>query len=231
MESIGIPWRKRVEETANRIIPFLVENAPAVIKETEDRLNAPLLARRLAYEKWLDDIAINPDHVKSVAMLRRLLDLSARLIGDIESQQVSRQLQYVLTDAGLFDKLGIARSSGSLYPDLYFKDYDYSKLPLHSRAKKIEGPNLRKGGTPSNVPDGCELKTNQSTRVKVDAHAPHPGLHLALTWDFVEGQRLEINGFRIAYIRKCDYTHGERNVEATTVKYSFGHVYFFSLLV
>jgi hypothetical protein len=229
-EAISIPWRERVEQTATRIIPFLVEKAPGVIKETRHRLNSPLRARQLANEDWIDEMARTSDQKKKVRMLRTCLDLVVNLSEDIKSQQISLQLQKVLSDAGLFTQLQIERSSGSLYPDLYFKDYDYSKLPLHTKKNKVEGPNRRKNGTPSNVPDGCELKTNEGHRIKVDAHAPHPGLHLALTWNFGQEGFIQVNGMWIAYLRKCDYTKGNANVVATTLKHSFGQGLFCSLL-
>jgi len=95
----------------------------------------------------------------------------------------------------------------------------------------VEGPCLRgkKTPRPSNVPDGCEIKTNKGTRVGVDAHGAHPGLHLGITWDN-SMYGVEINGVWLAYVRICDHRESGRNVKVTTVKYSFGHGLFTSLL-
>lgn len=230
MEKVGIPWRKRVEETINRLTPFLVESADQIVTQTQIRLNSPVVALEFASDSWLDEMAKSSIQRMKVQSLRRLLKAAASITSSIESQQVSRELHKVLAEMGVFSKFPLARTNGAIYPDLYFKDYDYGSLPLHSRTKKIEGPNRRGDGTPSNVPDGCELKTNQGPRAHVDAHAPHAGLHIALTWGFTEARKIEITGLWIAYIRICDHTVVKRNVAATTVKYSFGHDHFISLI-
>jgi hypothetical protein len=79
------------------------------------------------------------------------------------------------------------------------------------------------------VPDGCEIKTNQGTRIKVDAHGAHPGLHLGITWGFREDE-IAIYDIWIAYIRVKDYSISDGRVDVTTKKRSFGHDPFISLL-
>ena len=116
----------------------------------------------------------------------------------------------------------------SIYPDLILLNHTYDFLPTQSRGNPIEGPCLR-GKRPSNVPDGCEIKTNRGSRIRVDAHGAHPGLHLGITWDLQNGE-VAINGVWAAYIRIADHRESGRNVKVTTVKYSFGHDLFVSLL-
>lgn len=229
MEKNGVPWRDRVRTTADRLVPFFADHARKVLDKTGEHLNAAPFAMDLLNEGWLDKIACNTGVTAKVVALRKHIQAASSLVANLQSQEVSRELQNVLSEEGLFKQLDLVRTPGSIYPDLVFRDYDYSMLPKSSRAKKIEGPNLKRNGVPSNVPDGCELKTNEGFRIHVDAHAPHPGLHLAVTWSHGGDGRILMGDIWMGYIRKCDYTHGNRNVEATTVKYSFGHASFVSL--
>jgi len=52
---------------------------------------------------------------------------------------------------------------------------------------------------------------------------------LGVTWDFVDGN-VAINGIGVGYIRIRDHRESGRNVDVTTVKYSFGHDLFVSVL-
>jgi hypothetical protein len=229
MEEGGIPWRNRVHRTTDRLVPFFAAHSKRVLDNTGERLNAAPFAMDLMNEGWLDKIACKAGLTEKVVALRNHIQAASSLVANLQSQEVSRELQNVLSDEGLFKQLDLIKTPGSIYPDLIFSDYDYSMLPKSSKTKKIEGPNLKPNGAPSNVPDGCELKTNEGFRIHVDAHAPHPGLHLAVTWSRGSDGRIRMGDIWMAYIRKCDYTHGKRNVEATTVKYSFGHAPFVSL--
>jgi hypothetical protein len=63
----------------------------------------------------------------------------------------------------------------------------------------------------------------------VDAHGAHPGFHLAVTWEFRD-DTVTITGVWVAYVRIADHREAGRNVDVTTVKYSFGHGLFASVL-
>jgi len=140
---------------------------------------------------------------------------------------VSAEIQrLIISPDGLGD---IVRTNGSsIYPDLLIIKHDYSKLQKQNRQSPIEGPCLR-GANPSNIPDGCEIKTNQGNRIRVDAHGAHAGLHLGITWDMVDNQ-IKITGVWLGFIKSADHRESGRNVKITTVKYSFGHDLFISLL-
>lgn len=228
----GANWVDRTEETLNRLIPRLVPLALHFTREIPKRLNSAAEVLLLAgqAEKHFKAMAggrepLNPEAAKWLHALTAAAETSKSLIGNIDSQHVSAEVQRQVI-AQLGDIL--RPNGGSLYPDLLLKDRRYDMLPPQSRKKQIEGPCLR-GANPSNVPDGCEIKTNQGERIKVDAHGAHAGLHLAVTWEFSDGGVL-INGVWAAYVRIADHRESGRNVAVTTVKYSFGHDLFVSLL-
>ena len=235
MQPSNIQWHAQVKQTAERLVPFFCAKAKQITSDIEQRLNAPVVALQLAQEPWLDAISTSPTYKRKLETLRDSLKLAAEYTYNLKSQQVSSELASVITRLARSSDLPITENSGSLYPDFYFINYDYASLPLHKKGKKIEGPNRRKDGKPSNIPDGFELKTNEikskkSPKVKVDAHGSHSGLHLAVSWAGNKSRAFEIVGFWIAYIRKSDYKHSNRNVESTTDKYSFGHKLFISLI-
>ena len=78
------------------------------------------------------------------------------------------------------------------------------------------------------MPDGCEIKTNQGRRIRVDAHGAHPGLHLGVTWKFQEGE-VVINGVWVAYVRIADHRESGRNVkvESTPKSHFVENINFF----
>ena len=119
-------------------------------------------------------------------------------------------------------------NGNSIYPDLVLCGYGYSSLPRQSRKKPIDGPSLR-GTRPSNVPDGCEIKTNRGTKIRPGVHGAHPGLHLGVTWDLEDGA-VVVNGVWVGYVRVADHRESGRNVKVTTVEFSFGHDLSMSLL-
>lgn len=225
--SSDVNWAERTKQNLELLLPKLPELAQIIKTNVPKNLNSSILLLE-QIKKGQDNFPKeNESLYKWFTELSLLAENSKDAISNIESQQVSAEIQRLIASP-----LGLGsnyRANGkSIYPDLVNLSLDYAMLSKQSRKNPIDGPCLR-GVNPSNVPDGCEIKTNQGKKVRVDAHSAHAGLHLAVTWDFVNGQ-VEINGVWLAYVRFCDYKESERNVEATTVKYSFGHDLFVSLI-
>jgi hypothetical protein len=179
-------------------------------------------------QKFVDELGKHREDVRSWYLkLRDTSRLAFGEVGHLQSQQISSAIQrFIISPSGLGDL--VKPSGNSIYPDLVLRSRDYSGLPRQTRNSPVDGPCLR-GSNPSNVPDGCEIKTNQGNRIRVDAHGAHPGLHLGVTWDFHD-QAVVITGVWLAYVRIADYRESGRNVDVTTVKYSFGHDLFSPLL-
>ncbi|MEI6192871.1 MAG: hypothetical protein WCS42_00915 [Verrucomicrobiota bacterium] len=228
----GVNWIDRTEATLDKLIPRLVPLALHLKKEIPQLLNSAaqvLLLAQQAEGHFLSTAGgvgkLTPEINAWLLALRTAAETSKSLIGNIDSQHVSAEVQRQVI-ISLNDVL--RPNGGSLYPDLLLKDKQYDMLPPQSRIKQIEGPCFR-GTNPSNVPDGCEIKTNQGKRIRVDAHGAHAGLHLGITWEFGE-RGISINGVWAAYVRIADHRESGRNVAVTTVKHSFGHDLFVSLL-
>jgi len=232
-------WNSRTRNTMETLVPRLVEIAPTLAEECVKPFNVNAdIAEKIRDPHWRKGLDFLMDSHPALARQLRsqlddLEDQTTLLAGNVEyikGPQLSGEIErFLVSHDGLGDFLLF--NGNSIHPDLIFKSYDYSELPFQSRDNPIEGPSLRnkKNPRPSNVPDGCEIKTNEGTRVRVDAHGPHPGLHLAVTWDVKKGKVI-VNDILMAYIRKADYTESGRSVQSTTVKYSFGHSPFISIL-
>ena len=223
-------WKERTGETITRFAPKSKELAKFICDVVPNRLNAPrsLLSRFESLKSQLpEEVTLSSDF----SDFETLLKISNELTGNLESQQVSAEIQRQILN---FEDFGssILSNGNSIYPDFYYADYDYSKLPTQDRRKTVHGPCLQGKieQRPSNVPDGIELKTNRSQRMRIDAHAPHIGLHLGFTWNFQDDGKVEINGAWLGFITESDHKESARNSKTTTVKYSFGHDKFISLL-
>lgn len=227
----SVDWVSKTRNTLEEFLPNVPSLAAHVIQAVPDVLNSAYLLEDLFIKQrtYLKKGGA-PDSL--IEEYISTLERNKALVGSLESQQVSAEIQrQVFAWQGFENK--IFNNGNSIYPDFIFADRDYSELPFQDRkGKTIQGPCLQ-GKTspkPSNVPDGIELKTNRGNRIRVDAHAPHIGLHIAFTWDFNFRQRVEINGAWIAFINESDHRESSRNSKTTTVKYSFGHDKFISVL-
>lgn len=224
-----VDWQSRCEATLDLLLPRLIDLASEIKVEVPNRLNA---ANQLLnqIEEAIVSRRSDPSTLVMLESFKERAQIARDLIGDLESQQISAAIQnFVASESGIGDL--VYSNGNSIYPDFVCKSYDYSDLTLQSRQNPIDGPCLRgsKSPKPSNVPDGLELKTNKGSRIRVDAHGAHAGLHLGVTWNFGE-VGVDINGVWIGFIREFDHKESGRNVQSTTVKYSFGHDHFISLL-
>lgn len=212
-----VGWYERVRQTAETFVPRIVESAADLTRHVETSLNSPLVVRTIwaRIKEELDDEQL-------IAEMDGALEREQRLLSVITGETVSKLIADFL--CGRYRDL--AQNNRSTYPDLYPRTADYSKLPKRTRGL-AEGPALR-GGRPTSVPDGIEIKSNRGTRIRVDCHHDHQGLHLAITFDR-DGERWTVHDSYLAYISKADYTRAERNTTATTDKFSFGHTPFISV--
>lgn len=222
-------WVARTEATLDRIIPELPALAKMIVKLVPARFNSANTAMQMLDER-ANDFDASPDSKRWFENLRQAVESSASLISHLESQQISAEIQRVIVSESAFGSI-VYPNGNSIYPDLILKGHEYDKLPFQTRGKKsgpIIGPCVqgKVKPRPSNVPDGCEIKTNRGNRIRVDAHAPHPGLHLGVTWDKDNRSGVQINGVWAAYVRISDHKESARNSKTTTVKYSFGHSLF-----
>lgn len=228
MASRGFDWVSRTRTTLDTVLPELPRLATRLRDEVPRQMNAPVHVlkklragasrhpelQRGPLGAWYTDICESATASEAV-------------VGHLESQQVSSAIQRFIISASGIGSL-VEKNGASIYPDLLLKAHRYDGLPRQTRANPIDGPCLR-GDKASNVPDGAEIKTNQGNRIKVDAHGAHPGLHLGVTWDFNDGE-VVVTGVWAGYVRIADHRESGRNVSTTTVKYSFGHDLFQSLL-
>ena len=223
-------WVTRTKLTIETLLPQLPDLAKRLSVIVPRRLNSAFHLSEIV--KKGQDFIENTTQAKNwYSEVVEEVNVAQSLIGHIQSQQVSAEIQrQTILDAQI-GRLMVPNGN-SIYPDLILKQHNYSGLEYQSRAKFVDGPCLqgKKQPRPSNVPDGCEIKTNQGTKVRVDAHGAHPGLHVGITWNFSDN-RIVVNGVWGGYIRLCDHKESGRNVSVTTVKYSFGHSLFTSLMV
>lgn len=223
-------WAERTSETLDALVPRLVPLASRIKTEIPKRLNSPQFLLTTISDGSPLVIRQDDDELRDwYDTVSKLSGEASSLIANLESQQISAEIQrYIVSDKGLGDL--VFANGNSIYPDLILLDRDYSLLPEQNRTNPIDGPCVRgKNRRPSNVPDGCEIKTKKGNRISVDAHGAHAGLHLGVTWDIINNL-VKITGVWAAYVRVADHRESGRNVNVTTVKYSFGHKLFISLL-
>lgn len=213
----NIGWYERTRHTAETFIPGVVRVAKPLLRHVETSLNSPAIARSI----WGKVRASLKDQ-KLIAAMDDALEREQLLLSLITGDTVSKLIADFL--CGEFPDL--AQNNRSTYPDLYSWSADYSKLPRRVRGL-AKGPALR-GARPTSIPDGIEIKSNRGTRIRVDSHHDHQGLHLALTFG-QEGQQWSAHDVYLGYLTKADYRRAERNTTATTEKFSFGHAPFISV--
>jgi len=214
----SLGWVERVRRTADTFVPRIVASAERLLHHVESSLNSPAVVRAI----W-DEVRERLDDKQLVAEMDNALTQEARLLSVITGDTVSNLIADFLCE----QYPDLARNNRSTYPDLYFSTADYSSLPKRKRGLAI-GPALR-GGRPTSVPDGIEIKSNRGTRIRVDSHHDHQGLHMALTFDY-EADSWRAHDLYLAYLAKADYRRAERNTTATTEKFSFGHAPFISVM-
>lgn len=221
----NLGWKPRVEKAARQFIPRLVAIAPKLQQDVALTLNSPRIIR----ETWakvknhLEAGKLPAEIKKSISVIDRELELEANLLSVITGETVSS----LIADFLCREFPDLRKNNRSTYPDLYFGSLDYSKLPLRKRGYAV-GPALR-GGNPTSVPDGIEIKSQRGRRIRVDCHHDHQGIHLVMTFDR-ENKVWSALDVYVAYLAKSDYARATRNTTATTEKFSFSHATFISAI-
>jgi len=194
----GFDWNDRVQQAVAFFLPRLVDIAPTIATECvmpfnspfrfADHLQSEILRQAISRLRDIDPV-LSAQLSEWLEESRVLAAAGTLPVSNVESQQISAEVKrYLLSDRGFGNTL--KANGGSLYPDLLLASADYRFLSFQSRDTPIDGPCLNNVNNPrpSNVPDGLEVKTNQASKVRVDAHGIHPGLHLAVTWGFATGK-------------------------------------------
>jgi hypothetical protein len=224
----SMDWNKRSVATSSVLVPWLIEVAPTLKSYVEDVLNAPALLRSM-WTKIRAHLKLPKEQIEAFDRQLTLDDvLRESVTGEVVSNVVTKYLKEHHPTKAL-------ESNGrSDYPDIYLSNLDYSALPQFARKKRVTeddeyGAAVKgKQKRPVRVPDGLEIKTCRE-RIAVDCHHPHAGLHLVLV--FSETARIfTVNDLRVAFLSPKDYRESERNITATTVKYSFNGNRFVSIL-
>jgi hypothetical protein len=219
-------WQVRATETAEKLIPWLIEIVQGMKDYVQDVLNAPPVLRSM-WKAIREHVNLPKEQIEAFDRQLTLDDvLRESVTGEVVSNVVTR---YLLEH---YPAMELKSNGRSDYPDIYFSSFDYVALPAFKRDKKATSGDeygaAMKGNRPVRVPDGLEIKTCRD-RIAVDCHHPHSGLHLVLL--FSEVSRIfTVNDVRVAFLRSKDYREAQRNTTATTVKYSFGGERFVSLL-
>jgi len=220
-------WEKRAEQTINYIVPRLKNISEGMVMEIPKKLNASgILNRKL--DEGANKFNHLPEVIAFIESIREHATAFTEITEDYESQQISASVQKYISNKLSDDLYSNSKSS---HPDFVLKNLDYSHLPYQKKKNPVVGPCLKKTtNSPSNIPDGLELKSTKGSKIKVDAHSLHVGLHLGITWNFTNISEIEINGVWLAYITYQDYKKSSENVITTSPKYSFGHDPFISLI-
>jgi hypothetical protein len=222
----GMGWYNRCLETANILVPWLIEVAPKLKVFVEEVVNSKELVR----DSWKRIKASTKKHIPSdlLEAMDRELDREAFLLAVVSGDIISKVVEKFLIEN--FPNAHLESNGRSDYPDLFSRAKDYSGLPIFGRKGKEYGAAL-KGETrrPVRVPDGLEIKTCKGNRLAVDCHHAHAGLHLALMHDGRKGST-EVSDIKAAFMRLEDYRITKPSTPTTTLKASFNDKNFVSLL-
>lgn len=233
-----IDWSDSTKYSTDVFVPSLIAVAPILKSHLNALFRGPLELETLL-AKTLKEISDRGDK-SSEKIIRKFAKKAGGLIGVskelvsrfLVAQTITKVIEDFIPNSDVF-KGQVVVNGSSLYPDIYLNDSSdlYSKLPVQKRGgRAIDGPCRNGKGQPSKAPNGLEIKTKRGTSIRVDCHAPNPGLHLVINWDTDDDGFIEIEDISLAYIRLSDYTECARNAKATTVKYSFNADPFISLL-
>jgi hypothetical protein len=221
----GTIWADRLINTYDKLFPKLFESLENIIQTIELKINSISSLYNLLNDrniiKELKKDEVYRDWIKQCQSLSKVI---RDQVEEIQNQQITKVIEETLIDEL---NINLVRNSNSWYPDLYFKENDYSFLPKNvSNEPCVKG---KAGTIPTNVPDGLEVKTNKGQRVKIDAHARHPGFHICFLWEVKHG-KFFINCVVFNYIRKEDYYKCNVNSEGTTIKYSLYRRHFVPII-
>jgi hypothetical protein len=163
-----------------------------------------------------------------ISRLRSALEYEELLISEAGGTVVSKLIERFLIDKSV--DWNLESNGASDYPDLFFRDNDYSKLSKFQRvSKQIYGAALKgKSLRPVRVSDGLEVKTCKGP-FAVDCHHAHAGLHLVVLFSKTRNQ-FRVNDIQVAFMRREFYRITVPASPTTTLKASFNGQNFISIL-
>lgn len=222
-----IDWYQRARRTANRIVPWLTENAPLLVEYVSAVMNSPIDVRASA-SALIDKLATHPEFAsdsetqKQIASLSSSLNHESLLISGAGGTVVSKLIERFLIERS--QEWELESNGASDYPDLFIRSDDYTALPSFRRGAEQEYGAALKGKSkrPVRIPDGLEIKTCRKT-FAVDCHHAHVGLHLVLVYERQQ-HRFVVTDVRVGFMRHSLYRITVPSSPTTTLKASFnGH--------
>jgi len=227
-----VDWYARSQQTAIRLVPWLIEQTPGLCEFVASVMNSPSHVRE-SIDQLFTSIKKSPDFLKNRS-LRRLeesllvsLEYENLLIADAGGTVVSKLIERYLIKHS--KKWELESNGASDYPDLFFRGDDYSELPAFKRGKNQVYGAAVKGNSnrPVRIPDGLEIKTCKNT-FAVDCHHAHVGLHLVMVYE--KSKRIfSVKGVFIGFMREEIYRITVPSSPTTTLKASFNGDNFISL--
>ncbi len=229
----SIDWNTRAIATCKRLVPWLEQHSTALASYLTGVMNSPNDVRdsvKLLVDRFLLETASKPTTTddKILNSLRSALEYEELLIAEAGGTVVSKLIERYFIDKS---ENWILESNGaSDYPDLFFRDNDYSMLSKFQRgSKQVYGAALKgKSLRPVRVPDGLEVKTCKGP-FAVDCHHAHAGLHLVVLFNKARKQ-FRVNDIQIAFMRRDFYRITVPASPTTTLKASFNGQNFISIL-
>ena len=229
----SIDWNTHAIATCKRLVPWLEEHSGALASYLTGAMNSPNDVREFA-KLLADSFLVETANKQStgddklLARLRSALEYEELLIAEAGGTIVSKLIErYLINNSENW----ILESNGaSDYPDLFFRDNDYSMLSRFQRgSKQVYGAALKgKLLRPVRVPDGLEVKTCKGP-FAVDCHHAHAGLHLVVLFNKTQKQ-FRVNDIQVAFLRQDLYRITVPASPTTTLKASFNGKNFFSIL-
>ncbi len=229
----GINWIPRATETCNRIVPWLEDHSTVLASYLTGVMNSPNDVResvKLLVDRFLTETASRQSTTdeKLLTRVRSALEYEELLISGAGGTVVSKLIERFLIDKS--ENWNLESNGASDYPDLFFRDNDYSMLSKFQRgSKQVYGAALKgKSLRPVRVPDGLEVKTCKGP-FAVDCHHAHAGLHLVVLFSKARNQFC-VNDIQVAFMRQEFYRITVPASPTTTLKASFNGQNFISIL-
>lgn len=228
-----INWNTRATDTCKRLVPWLENHSTALATYLTGVMNSPNDVResvKLLVDRFRLETAGKQSKADNrlIVRLRSALEYEELLIAEAGGTVVSKLIERFLIDKS--ENWNLESNGASDYPDLFFRDNDYSTLSKFQRgSKQVYGAALKgKSLRPVRVPDGLEVKTCKGP-FAVDCHHAHAGLHLVVLFNKARKQ-FRVNDIQIAFMRQEFYRNTVPASPTTTLKASFNGQNFISIL-
>ncbi len=232
-EPRAIDWYTRCVSVANRLVPWLAQEAASLAAHVTEVMNSPTDVRQAA-AALVDILQSFPEYQSNstlrvqVKRLTKSLDYEKLLLSDTGGTVVSKLIERFLIEQSA--DWTLESNGASDYPDLFLRTDDYSGLPDFRRGKgHVYGAALKgKSKRPVRVPDGLEIKTCKRD-FSVDCHHAHVGLHLVAIFTRTH-HAFQVTDILVGFLRHALYRITVPASPTTTLKASFNGQHFVSIL-